>query len=334
MATSSNMGALTTTFAPPSNCNQLYYAENVGGWYQYEDTTTCFPSSFNRNYTAYYSPGVCFSGYTIAGITTDASTTGVSVATCCPSGYTTIANRRAKDIDACRSKFASSTVTVVDVRSYSGDLLASSGNTATTILAGDWVNAYGPILRRESTDPEWDTAVVDTLTTSATSTTSTGTSVSPGSTAGTSGIPSVTAGSNTSSSSASASTLGLSPGAKAGIGVGVSIGALVVIGAVAAAYFLGRRSRRQKSLAPETTEPQDHNRPPPTENHPQDPQDNTAYAPAYEPAPYVPYTDAHTHTYMPTHAQNTWPQEVSAMSPAAHEVDSGPMKFELATERQ
>lgn len=63
------IGPLTTTFTPPPSCFSTLYAGQWGLQLGRLDATSCYPPGFAADYQtvrsslAYYSPGVCLSGY-------------------------------------------------------------------------------------------------------------------------------------------------------------------------------------------------------------------------------------------------------------------------------
>ena len=68
----SSLGALTTTFTPPSGClasTNLWQIWKTGNWYELlgpPDGNGCMPSNYEAGFTAFYSPGLCPSGYSAA----------------------------------------------------------------------------------------------------------------------------------------------------------------------------------------------------------------------------------------------------------------------------
>jgi hypothetical protein len=121
------------------------------------------------------------------------------------------------------------------IMEYSSDV--ESGTITGFYTAGDLVFAKGVVVRRASDDPAWSASG---------STTSTTTTAQPSSSGGSS------SSAPTGTDSGSRTDSGLSTGAKAGIGVGVALGVLIIMGAILAAFLIGRRRRRaaQAEAAP------------------------------------------------------------------------------------
>lgn len=141
-------------------------------------------------------------------------------------------NRASDQHLACTSSFTAATTT--EMSSYEISSSGSSIKTAalsTVISAGQIVYAWGVIVRRAFNDPTWPTR-----------------DDAAASTSGSTGIATTT--SATSSAAAAtdgdSSSSGLSTGAKAGIGVGASIGGLLILAICARGFLmLRRRSRRR-----------------------------------------------------------------------------------------
>ncbi|KAK7947918.1 uncharacterized protein PG986_008804 [Apiospora aurea] len=104
----------------------------------------------------------------------------------------------------------------------------------TSYNPGTPVKAYGINVRRASSDPIWS-GVPDPMSAP------TG---AEGGGSNSNAAPTAQPPGNTASSGEDGG--GLSSGVKIGIGVGVSLGALLIIGAVTAAYLIGKRSRRKQ----------------------------------------------------------------------------------------
>lgn len=98
VGTSTPAPALTTTFVPASSCLAEVYELTYPGSLCYDGTTShpciffhlgadsstsaCMPSGWSDSTSAYFSPGICPSGYMEACIAVISSET---TATCCPS---------------------------------------------------------------------------------------------------------------------------------------------------------------------------------------------------------------------------------------------------------
>ena len=250
-----NLGPLTTTYTPTgADCTSTYLAANNDNeWIQYgqPDTTQCVPTSFTAFENYYYSPGICPSGYTYA---CEAGVgTSTTQATCCPSGYTCRTGiDRDTDPFACASTYTSNTYLTFEFYQFT----SQTGGTATTVTtsselttvyvasdSGYNVEAYGMIVRRSAGDPEWSTSG---SVTSATASTAQSTA---GSVASSTTLFASSTTSASGSGGGSGSSSGLSAGASAGIGVGVGLGCIIIIGAIVAAYIVGRRKRKSQQAA-------------------------------------------------------------------------------------
>ncbi|CAK7223355.1 hypothetical protein SBRCBS47491_005180 [Sporothrix bragantina] len=236
--------ALTTTFTPSSSCTIDLYKQAYPGitcaigsslipcdFYHLgvdSSTSDCFPPGWSDASTAYYSPGICPSGYTEACQSVVNSETR---ATCCPVGYQcqTETNWPWYSTDPCTFVMSTQQTFV-----YTTSIIGK-GNVVSTVTAAEGLNAFGLQIRYQSTD-----FASSTSSSSFTSSTPKATGQTTGS--GSSG-PSPTGGSSGGSSNTSS---GLSSGAKAGIGIGVALGALAFIGV---ALFLFIRKRRAAAAA-------------------------------------------------------------------------------------
>ncbi|KAK9422917.1 putative Mid2 domain-containing protein [Seiridium unicorne] len=250
--TSTLIGALTTTYTPSGSiCGSIHYDTNPTppGWYALgaiaEDSTSCMPTGFTRAAQYYYSPGICPSSYTPACWSVETTESVLTTkATCCPTGYVCKQNR-GSNIYGCTSAVTEDTtftllsvsfgtITAESTTSYG----AISGTITTAVSASDtYINAYGVIVARQSTDPPFTSAA--TTTTSNTGASNTNSIASE-----TSAASSTTAAS--SSSSTSSSSAGLSTGAKAGIGVGVALAAIAMLVLV---FIIFRRKRKAKNAS-------------------------------------------------------------------------------------
>ncbi|KAF7537034.1 hypothetical protein G7054_g4038 [Neopestalotiopsis clavispora] len=236
------LGALTTTYTPiGATCNSIHYATNPtvpAGWFAYGAIETEYLTS----------SCVCPAGYTPACSSAAISdNTVTTIATCCPTGYVCFQNR-GDNIYGCTSLVTSESVLTVLSVSYetiTGDSTTSypiETSTITTTIEQDEyeINAFGIIVQRRSDDPPF---VSTSSSSSATSTASSGTVASvPSET----GSASSTATTGAAASSSSSSSSELSSGAKVGLGVGVSLAAVLFVGSVI--FFLLSR-RKSKNAA-------------------------------------------------------------------------------------
>jgi hypothetical protein len=96
-ANNMSVAALTTTFTPAPSClSQFYQLDNADGmkcgdkicqYFQLGplEPSSCFPSGWESSSTAYFSPGICPSGYTQAcSSVINIGTVSETRATCCP----------------------------------------------------------------------------------------------------------------------------------------------------------------------------------------------------------------------------------------------------------
>lgn len=238
---SGNIGPLTTTFTPasPDCLTSLIFVQESGQTgihlgYPGTSRSACLPTSFDPAPLRYYSPGICPSGYSYDGrYSTASNDEAVMVATCCPSGFTYRQDRGSMKL-ACTSVFRESTDLALASYELISSTLIKTGGTSITSITPGVVTAYawGPIVRRASTDPTWPIATATASSTSAAASTTT-----------------------SSTASQTQDSSGLSTGAKAGIGVGVSVGALILIGVCIGAYMLRRRRRQATSAQDDIKSP-------------------------------------------------------------------------------
>ncbi|KAI1464900.1 uncharacterized protein F4812DRAFT_144237 [Daldinia caldariorum] len=232
-----NLGPLTTAYQPQgTGCHSIHVGSTTDGvWLQYGTTSGCLPSNFRRYDGYYYSPGVCPEGYTYACTAGVAlGTSSATVATCCPSGYT-CSRAGPSDPNACRSTMLSPTAFIVDVLSYSGDFITSIGTSSTFCDSGREVFAKGLAVWRASNDAEWPvpTTVNLHITTSAENTSRTTPSIAA--------TTSETAEAPNTTTELTGKSDNLSNGAKIVIAVGVLFGVLLFVGAILAAYRIGKK---------------------------------------------------------------------------------------------
>ncbi|KAI1377988.1 hypothetical protein F4677DRAFT_32095 [Hypoxylon crocopeplum] len=260
-----NLGPLTTTFVPSgTGCQSIHLGTNAGVyWLQYGTGDECVPSDYSALEGYYYSPGICPQGYTYAcraGVGPTSSS--ITAATCCPSEYA-CQTRVQTDPNACKSIMASDSSYVVDVFSEIDTWSSNLGTTTTFYQSGAPVYARGFVVLRDANDVEWFTSTaMSTITTTSTPIAATSAST-PGASVNTAGAVTPAASNMDSSGSSMVSaqtdspssttvytTSSLSTGAKLGLGLGVPFGILVVVGAVAVAYLLGRRKGHSAHESP------------------------------------------------------------------------------------
>ncbi|KAH8422396.1 uncharacterized protein LDX57_000151 [Aspergillus melleus] len=225
--------ALTTTFTPASSCTNyhmlLYEASGfacmVGDQSspcQYlhlgpSTTDGCLPSDWSTGTDAYYSPGVCPTGYTEAcSNLVSVGTVTETRATCCPSSYICQTDTYWPWYD---NNKCTRIVDTTEVYTYMTDD-PDDGLITTTSKDKYGANAYAVMIRYQSADhlPPTTSATTTAATASPTSTTS-----------------------QTQSATSSPDSGTLSTGAKAGIGVGVAAGVILLVVGTAIWFFRRRR---------------------------------------------------------------------------------------------
>ncbi|KAK8129112.1 hypothetical protein PG984_010220 [Apiospora sp. TS-2023a] len=229
-----NIGPLTTTLTPATGClqtvwGQIYTEHNDGQnstTHKYHSlgrsaTSECYPSGFEIRSDAFYSPGLCPSGWTSACGTPEViGTITETRATCCPKGYSCLTNVPSTET---WSTLSCSSAAISPIAIIVPDV--DNQQEKTTTLDGALVNAAAINIRWQKTDfvPTATTTTLD----HATPTTETTNSGKPPASPNDVGTP-------------------LSTAAKAGIGTGATFGVLLVIGAVAFLFF--QRKKRNNSL--------------------------------------------------------------------------------------
>ncbi|KAJ5637986.1 hypothetical protein N7490_007865 [Penicillium lividum] len=241
---------LTTTFTPPADCftdsyhiewwsGSNYYtpvstATEIWWWVSLgaRDWSTCFPSGYSTATTSYFSPGLCPSGYTAAGLSEISLDNNVETrATCCPSGY----NAQTGDAwpwyssNPCTSSNTNSDS--VYVYTFDGAVTSQTGTFG--------IQGKGVSIRWQSTDFVSATSTSDASTSS--TLTSTPTSAASVTASATSTSQSVHDTINTSTSSR------LSTGAKIGIGIGCGVGAIILL-SMALLFYRRRKSKNASNL--------------------------------------------------------------------------------------
>ncbi|KAJ5650739.1 uncharacterized protein N7484_004462 [Penicillium longicatenatum] len=241
---------LTTTFTPPADCftdsyhmqwwDGVNYYTPVSATYTWwwvslgaRDWSTCFPSGFATATTSYFSPGLCPSGYTAAGLSEFSLDSNIETrATCCPSGY----NAQTGDAwpwyssNPCTSSNTNSDS--VYVYTFNGAVTSETGTFG--------IQGKGISIRWQSTDFVSATSTSETLTSETSAST---TSTFNGSTSKRSVSAATSAVGVAATTTGQSMSNGLSTGAKIGIGVGCGVAAVIIIIVALLAY----RRRKGKS---------------------------------------------------------------------------------------
>ncbi|KAI0159953.1 hypothetical protein GGR52DRAFT_563700 [Hypoxylon sp. FL1284] len=273
-----NLGPLTTVFTPSgTGCQSIHIGlESGSSWVQQGTISDCFPSNFLSHNGYYYSPGICPQSFTYAckvGVALSSST--ATAATCCPRyvklhfaekserdnvkcGLAEILIDDGSTVDFPVARTGRTAIPMLASQSWHPPVLTSSTGTPIMIntttafrTAGEPVYAKGVAVWRAASDPEWPATATPSSTTFMTGSPSlAGLGTTPATTestpAATASMPTATgSGSDRDSDVLPAQTAspGLSTGGKVGLGVGISAGVLLFVGAVAAAYLLGRRKK-------------------------------------------------------------------------------------------
>ncbi|KAI1768425.1 hypothetical protein GGR53DRAFT_409593, partial [Hypoxylon sp. FL1150] len=173
------------------------------------------------------------------------SSSTITAATCCPSGFTCRTGRGTDDPNACISTMTSDTSYLgIDVLTYSTGSPTKIGTTSAYWPAGELVFAKGLVAWRAATDAQWptsDTSLSTTITITGSLTTGPITSAAIESIPTATRTDSFVESTRSATVSAQTASSGLSTQARVGLGVGVSLGTLVIAGAIMAAYQLGKR---------------------------------------------------------------------------------------------
>jgi len=236
------IGPLTTTFTPSPSClvGAWFIGNTSGGNYNQfgpPSTSDCLPSGYGAGEFGVYAPGFCPSGYTAAcnaSVSLPGTFTGNAV-TCCPSLYSCqpYSDWRRYAQLFCVSSFPGTVIMPMTSEEPDG----SRSTQVTTFLPYMALNAYGVV-------------VASTL---ASSTSASSAQVTQTPSPATSTIPPSIAPTSTSQAEGDA---GLSPGAKAGISLGVIAGCALLLGIVFWFFFYRRRKQPvQLAGKPKCTSP-------------------------------------------------------------------------------
>ncbi|KAK6854067.1 hypothetical protein PG995_010879 [Apiospora arundinis] len=235
-----NINGLTTAFTPSSGYLQTIWGQvftehhgSNSATHKYHSlgrsaTSDCYPLGFQLQPDAFYSPGICPSGWVIACSSLDAINTLTETrATCCPRGYSCITPPG--------TEVTWSTLSCTSIAISSIDVIVPNVDNQqekTTTLAGVEIQAGAINTRWQKSD------FLPAATTTG--------SILPTETGG-----GKAEGSSTPDSGASS----LSTAARAGIGTGIGVGALLVLGSVAFAMYRRRKQKKLEEAAAEKKMP-------------------------------------------------------------------------------
>ncbi|XXG97492.1 hypothetical protein Hte_003796 [Hypoxylon texense] len=257
------LGPLTTTFTPASGCNSvisgIVFTQTLDDGntttHKYHSlglsaTSECYPPAFEVNSNAYYSPGICPSGWRSACGTLEAiggSVTETRV-TCCPTGY--------RCIDAPNPTETWSTLSC-----------SSSAISAVSVTVPDNSNQYykvtvldGPVIHAAAVEVRWqrsDFIAPSTQVPSSSSISSTATTSPPVSSSSAIAPEATSNASPERTPNASPDNSSLPTGAKVGIGVGA--GCLVLILLAIGLWWWKRGKAKKASLTAKDGDPRDMN---------------------------------------------------------------------------
>ncbi|OTA98405.1 hypothetical protein M426DRAFT_258932 [Hypoxylon sp. CI-4A] len=237
----SYLGPLTTQFTPGPGCNSiisgLVWTQTLGDGntsaYQYHslgpsDTSACYPAGF-ETLSAFYSPGICPSGWFSACGWVDAiGSLTETRATCCPLGY---ACAQAPDPTATWSTLSCTSVAISSVSVTVPDL--SNQVSKVTVLSNILINAAAINIRWQRDD--FIASKTDTPTSSSTSSSSLTSSSSSSSSASTSP-----------SAATSASESGASSQLDVELGIGIGLGVPLLIAIGVGLWYWRRHSNAKK----------------------------------------------------------------------------------------
>ncbi|KAH8695597.1 hypothetical protein BGW36DRAFT_383001 [Talaromyces proteolyticus] len=222
--------ALTTVFTPAASClTDIYNLTTTSGgtpwiYLQLGPTPTandCYPSDFTPTPAAYYSPGICPSGYQMAcSSIVNINTISEIRAICCPSAYT------CQDATDNGWPWYSTELCTLAATTTGTFLVTAEPSITSTYIGTPKFNAYGLQIR-------WQ---LPTKTSSSSTSTS---------------MPSLSSQSNanTPTPTSTSTNTRFSIGTKAGIGVGVGVGIIFIFIGVVLTYFYCRRNRGDNSRA-------------------------------------------------------------------------------------
>ncbi|KAL7960448.1 hypothetical protein V8C34DRAFT_63109 [Trichoderma compactum] len=251
VVTSFPFNPLTTTFTRPADCDGIFASSFLSG---IDFSTSCLPRGFHTDEISYFSPGlVCPTGYYSA-CHDNIGAKSITTVTCCPTFGTDLS------LSCVTASTLESVWSTLFCTWIAGDVtslpmtVSDNGVTSTvtrSFSGREGLNAFGIRMVYQKTDTE--------TTTMATTTKPKNTPTSWTR----SGWPAYPTGPDSSDSSG-----GLSPGAKAAIGVGVAVPIVVVALAVGLFSWWWRRRKQYKQvqMSQHTTPPTElHNQSTPSE---------------------------------------------------------------------
>ncbi|KAJ5212746.1 uncharacterized protein N7498_004392 [Penicillium cinerascens] len=256
MSTTTRVIPLTTTFIPPSSCllinpvqtsaNEINasYGDDISASFDDVSATSmvytigpttsasqCFPSGWKSS--SYFSPGLCPSGYTVGFSTrVNINTITETRASCCPSYVTGIHPLLWSywELEACTNSIT-----------LDRELNANAGQTGAPChgWAVDANGSYLGVLYADAVSIRWQSTDFTQATATTIYTTSTDLPEIP--TGQHSGLPEIPTYHHS----------GLTTGAKAGIGVGVTLGVILAVGGALGFFYFLRKRRGGLSQAPD-----------------------------------------------------------------------------------
>ncbi|KAI0837466.1 hypothetical protein F5Y06DRAFT_304293 [Hypoxylon sp. FL0890] len=246
----SNLGPLTTTFTPASECSSavlgIAFMQTLDdgniATHTYQSlglgaTSECYPPGYGGP-SDYYSPGVCPAGWGLAcGTVYSIASLTETTAKCCPLGYTcqSGATETWSTLSCLSTALSDISVTVPDL---------SDQFFKVTVLSNIPINAAAVTVRWQRSDlPASETIALATASASSALDTLSG-SASTSSILDASPLPSISLSKAGDDSPPSNAATALSENDKIGIGVGV--GALAVICSVIVLLWLRRRKKTTK----------------------------------------------------------------------------------------
>ncbi|KAI1339982.1 hypothetical protein F5Y15DRAFT_60683 [Xylariaceae sp. FL0016] len=229
------IGPLTTPFVMAEACESqlesVYKVMTPSGYELQQGPlgfSSCYPAGYSPSSKAYYSPGVCPSGFTPAcSATNSIGSVTETIYTCCPTQYDYQCMTSPTYVWQSTLGCTLPVTHGMNTTYYSLHVTNSSDPLYLTTSVADFmggINAFAVQVRFQATD---------------------GVSSSSSSTTGNAAVPTA---SDSNSSEASDGSSGLTTGAVAGIGVAVGLVSLGIVGSLV--FFFRRRRKVAKDLLP------------------------------------------------------------------------------------